>query len=146
VAAMLQQPEICRRCSGGEPDGDHPLETIYLIVRVMRSLEDEDLAVSPVECGEAQPDAGIAELAITKLVDEKSFEGAAIIEIARVMPLVAQPRPYAAERSVGKRRKDLASSGDIEIEEFVSRVAGTQAEGEDAACRGACDKVEIRCN
>src|SRR5258708_895324 len=141
VAAMLERTEIARRRGGREANVNHPLEAIGLVVRMVRCLEHEHLAVPPFERGNAQADFGLTKQRVAELIGEQTLQRVAIVEVARVMPLVAEPRSQAAER-----RKDFASPSEIKVQELPRGIPGSQPEGEDAACRGACNKIEVSCD
>ena len=142
IAAMLQWPEITWCRCGRETNGHHALEAIGLVVTVVRCLENKDLAVFALKSRDTKTHLGIAKQPVAQLVGQHAFQRGAIVKVASVVLLIPNPCFQAAERRVCEERKDLASSGDVKVEKVGCCVSGTQAQGEDSACRGACNKVE----
>ena len=81
IAVFLQWAKIrwCRRCC--EPYRYHVFVQVFLEIRMVRCLVDEDLAVVAFEGRYAQPRAGFAEFSTAQVLLQNSFERITLIPV-----------------------------------------------------------------
>jgi hypothetical protein len=106
---------MARCCVGGEAHGHHPLETIRLVVGMVRRLEDEDLAVPTLERGDAQARGRIAEQPVAERIGHQSGKGVVIVELRDQVPATSGPGSERAQATAAAG-EHLSAAPDIEIE------------------------------
>lgn len=112
-------------------------------VWVMGRLEDVHFAVAAIKGWNAQSRVRVAESAIAQGFRQYARQCISIVTVPEASP---QSSPFALDRSPRTfpcRREDFAPTPDVDVKQFGSRQAGSQAERNDPAGGRAGDKVKV---
>ena len=110
----------------------------------MRRLEHEDFAVLALERRNAQPDLGFAKQLVAELVGQNSLQRFRDRRYSGRNGSCRAARLSGGRAESGELREDFRSAFDVEVAKFGGRISGAKTEGENAACRGTCNKIEAR--
>ncbi len=122
----------------------HGLQVVHPVVGMEPVLEDADLAVSSVDGRDDEAGAGIAERHVAHEFVDDLFERVPVVPVAdQANALLHEGAANGSDQAFTEGREDDVTIGAVEISDFGCGFARAEAEGDDAAGRGAGDEIEM---
>ena len=110
---------------------------------MMGRLEDVHFAVPTVERRYAEARLGLAQCPVTQSLEQYASECLPVVEVAETPEDLPANTLKTPDGTPSRRRKDLASSLDVDVAQCRCGMSRRQTERQDAASRSARNDVEV---